>query len=274
MPVTNAQRNHQHFVRYTDPSNNYGGKKHRSDKMFHEVTVKERYCTQTEKKKLIQISSLPNSTNGRKDTFDIENPTKPQFWDENIPSELHLTGGISFLGKLMNMSELVFDIHTLRVGMLHTRRASVRGLRASRAIETHSQSLAASFLLRLEGRRIEDIAALACKTLEVVDHVDGGQVGGGTAGFGLRALLFPARIEQLDTDVLVQFVGGHFLVAVRTDRHLGLLTAGLGAGHVVGADADWLLAWGGLSCCLSCGGLVARLGPLADALLLFGVGVG
>jgi hypothetical protein len=32
-------------------------------------------------------------------------------------------------------------------------------------------------------------------------------------------------------------------------------------------------AWGGLSCCLSCGGLVARLGPLADALLLFGVGV-
>jgi hypothetical protein len=39
------------------------------------VVIKERYCTQTEKKKLIQISSLPNSTNGRKDTFDIESKT-------------------------------------------------------------------------------------------------------------------------------------------------------------------------------------------------------
>lgn len=45
--------------------------------MFREVRVKEGYDTQNRKKKLIiQISSLPNSTNGRTDTFDIENPRK------------------------------------------------------------------------------------------------------------------------------------------------------------------------------------------------------
>ena len=183
----------------------------------------------------------------------------------------------SLLGAFANVSNLFLDRHALRIG--RTAGWTDHGWRGSSAGGSLvGHALLAGFFFGVAGAGedggVEDVAALAGETLEVVDDVCRGQVGGCAAGFGLGALLLPAGIEQLDSHVLVEFGHGDLLVAVGAEGcWAGLVeTAGLRARHVVGADTHRLLAWGGFGGGLGCGGLVAGLGAFADALLFFLLG--
>ena len=51
---------------------------------------------------------------------------------------------------------------------------------------------------RLAGEMVKDVAALAGEPLEVVGHVDGGEVGSRGAGVGFCLLVFPVGVEQLN----------------------------------------------------------------------------
>lgn len=142
----------------------------------------------------------------------------------------------------MDMPNLVLDIHALRIRRAAwsdcwTWRRDTGRERTVWRCTTHCHALATGFLFGIGWgeRRIEDVAALAGQTLEVVDDIGGREIGGCAAGLGLCALFLPAWIEQLDTHVLVQLGDGDLLLAVRAEGGGAgaLLSAGLGAWDVV-----------------------------------------
>lgn len=180
----------------------------------------------------------------------------------------------------MNASDLLFDIHTLRIRRCASRSDNRRRHRTRTRHGTFdSHLLATGLFLWIDGSRtrhgsgIEYVASLTGQTFEVVDHVHGEQVGGCAAGFGLGALFLPAGIEQLDAHVLFQFADGDLLVAVRAERcgACGVLAARLGSRDVVGADAHWLLLLLGLLSGggFGGGGLFACFHAFPDVLLFF-----